>query len=148
MTKSQSDIDELKALGRKAAELRGEHKRSRAAGASVAGQPSKKAEAPVGEAPAPAQRDTAQPSAKRGSSRSMAGKKSGTLEEGDLTKPSTQEATEEASSPETDEGIGDLAAQIESIVRELEEAARERPAVALLAAFTIGIVIGQLFSRR
>jgi hypothetical protein len=33
-------------------------------------------------------------------------------------------------------------------VTEIEEATREHPALALLAAFTIGIVVGQLSSRR
>jgi len=41
-----------------------------------------------------------------------------------------------------------LAPQVENIMTELEEAATERPALALLAAFGIGIFVGQLLSRR
>ena len=57
-------------------------------------------------------------------------------------------AEEELSSEETDEAISGIAARIEEFVMELEEAASERPAVPVLAAFTLGIVIGSLFSRR
>jgi hypothetical protein len=38
--------------------------------------------------------------------------------------------------------------QLGSLLEELEEAARERPAVALLAAFSLGVIVGQLFSRK
>ena len=41
-----------------------------------------------------------------------------------------------------------LAPQVENIMTELEEAATEHPALALLAAFGIGIFVGQLLSRR
>lgn len=42
-------------------------------------------------------------------------------------------------------GLGD---QLGSLLGELEEAARERPAIALLAAFSLGVIVGQLFSRK
>ena len=38
--------------------------------------------------------------------------------------------------------------QLAGAVKQLEEAAREHPALALIAAFTTGVVIGNLFSRR
>ena len=41
-----------------------------------------------------------------------------------------------------------LSEQIESVLEELEEAASERPVLALLAAFSMGVIVGQLFSRR
>jgi ElaB/YqjD/DUF883 family membrane-anchored ribosome-binding protein len=41
-----------------------------------------------------------------------------------------------------------LAIPIENIVGELEEIVRERPALALLAAFGIGMVVGKLLERR
>lgn len=41
-----------------------------------------------------------------------------------------------------------LTEQFESMLEELEEAASERPALALLAAFSLGVIAGQLFSRR
>lgn len=57
------------------------------------------------------------------------------------------EAIEEQSSG-TDNAIHDLAAQIEHVLKDMEEAATERPALALLSAFALGIIVGQLFSRR
>jgi ElaB/YqjD/DUF883 family membrane-anchored ribosome-binding protein len=41
-----------------------------------------------------------------------------------------------------------FAVPIENIVGELEEIVRERPALALLAAFGIGMVVGKLLERR
>lgn len=42
----------------------------------------------------------------------------------------------------------DLSEQFESLLQQLEEAASERPALALLAAFSVGVIVGQLFPRR
>lgn len=44
--------------------------------------------------------------------------------------------------------IESLAAHVGDLVQELEEAASEHPALALLAAFGMGVVAGQLLSRR
>jgi hypothetical protein len=41
-----------------------------------------------------------------------------------------------------------LTEQFETMLEELEEAASERPALALLTAFSLGVIVGQLFSRR
>ncbi len=49
---------------------------------------------------------------------------------------------------EQGEFLEGLAPQVENIMTELEEAATEHPALALLAAFGIGIFVGQLLSRR
>lgn len=46
------------------------------------------------------------------------------------------------------EYIEELTGPVENIISELEEAASEHPALALLAAFGIGIFVGQLLSRR
>ena len=46
---------------------------------------------------------------------------------------------------DTDDG---LTGQVETIMSELEEAAQEHPSLALLAAFGIGVFVGQLLSRR
>lgn len=64
------------------------------------------------------------------------------------TKPATQDTAGEMPPPETEKTIQDLAGQIETIVKEVEEASSERPVLALLAAFVLGVVAGQLFSRR
>lgn len=44
--------------------------------------------------------------------------------------------------------VDDFGEQIDAFVKELETAAKERPRVALLAAFAIGVAIGQMLSRR
>ena len=44
--------------------------------------------------------------------------------------------------------IEGLTEQLQSLVQDLEEAAVERPALALLAAFGIGVIVGQLLSRK
>lgn len=44
--------------------------------------------------------------------------------------------------------VDDFGEQIDAFVKELETAAQERPRVALLAAFAIGVAIGQMLSRR
>ena len=58
--------------------------------------------------------------------------------------------TEEGGGPPVEQGeiFEDLAGQVENIMSELEEAATEHPTLALLAAFGIGIFVGQLLSRR
>ncbi len=42
----------------------------------------------------------------------------------------------------------DISDQLEIYLKEIEETARERPALTLLATFAIGIIVGHLFSRR
>ena len=48
----------------------------------------------------------------------------------------------------TEQTIGEFALQVETFMQEAEAAAIERPALALLAAFSLGIIVGQMFSRR
>jgi ElaB/YqjD/DUF883 family membrane-anchored ribosome-binding protein len=49
---------------------------------------------------------------------------------------------------DADQALHNLAARIETATAELEDVTRKRPIAALLAAVTIGIVIGQILSRR
>lgn len=49
---------------------------------------------------------------------------------------------------ELESKVEDFGEQIDAFVKELEAAAKERPRVALLAAFAIGVAIGQMLSRR
>jgi ElaB/YqjD/DUF883 family membrane-anchored ribosome-binding protein len=58
------------------------------------------------------------------------------------------DSASEAQSQEVEKTNQDFAEQIEIVVKELEEAANDRPVLALLAAFSLGIIVGQLFSRR
>ena len=98
------------------------------------------------------QREAAELRAERKRSRSTAkpaaGPKSVTVEDLNSTERPVQDSAAEKQTSEWDKPVQDLAAQIESAAKEIEEAARDRPALALLAAFTIGIVVGHLLSRR
>jgi ElaB/YqjD/DUF883 family membrane-anchored ribosome-binding protein len=62
----------------------------------------------------------------------------------------TEQRMEEVErTPENDkDDARSLAVSIENIVGELEEIVRDRPALALLAAFGIGMVVGTLLERR
>ena len=44
--------------------------------------------------------------------------------------------------------LEDLNIDFNAILKDMEDAARERPVLALVAAFSLGIVVGQLFSRK
>lgn len=56
------------------------------------------------------------------------------------------DAEEEA--PTWEKTLADLAFDLEGALAEIEAATRAHPALALLAAFALGTVAGQLFSRR
>lgn len=63
-----------------------------------------------------------------------------------LTDPVAEDGKDEVGSGETDEH--DIVEQLEKYLKEIEEAARERPALVLLATFAVGVVVGQIFSRK
>lgn len=42
----------------------------------------------------------------------------------------------------------DIVGQLEKYLKEIEDAARERPALALLTTFVAGVIVGQIFSRK
>ena len=71
-----------------------------------------------------------------------------TKEEQKETEPGMQDSVDEDQTVDSKKTDHDLAVQIESVLKNMEEAATERPALALLAAFTLGIIVGQLLSRR
>jgi hypothetical protein len=50
--------------------------------------------------------------------------------------------------PDFGKSLHDLTTHVEGFVLEIEDLARERPALAILGAFTLGIIIGKLFSRK
>jgi len=85
--------------------------------------------------------------------------------EGEIFSDSSQDANSNpdldvagVSSPESGEEPGDqpdedthpegLISEVGALMTELEEAAAEHPGLALLAAFGIGMVVGQLLSRK
>ena len=80
--------------------------------------------------------------------RPAAAKKSETTQESEAAKPQEQEAAVEEQALETEKAVQDIADQWESVVNKIEDAARKRPVLALLAAFTTGVVVGHILSRR
>ena len=54
----------------------------------------------------------------------------------------------EGAADEVDTDSAELTTQIDQFIREVEELATQKPALALLAALGIGILIGQALSRR
>ena len=51
-------------------------------------------------------------------------------------------------SSETGKSLHDLATYVEGFVPEIEDIVKERPALAILGAFALGIIVGHLFSRK
>lgn len=47
-----------------------------------------------------------------------------------------------------DNGAPDLVQQLEMYMNDIEETALERPTLALLTTFTLGVIVGYLFTRR
>jgi len=127
--KPQSDIDELKNMQREAAEQRDKRKKHRAKASIAEGQQS-----PAGQDqkrnPKPAENDQANEA------------KTENLKAGE------DDQIYEAQAQETENDIQDIADQIEIAVKNMDELASERPVLTLLAAFTLGIVVGQMFSRK
>jgi len=54
--------------------------------------------------------------------------------------------TREADQP--DNGAPDLVQQLELYLNDIEETALERPTLALLTTFALGVIVGHLFTRR
>jgi hypothetical protein len=63
----------------------------------------------------------------------------GTEEDGDQSPPPASES---------EELVDKLAGQVETIFSEIGEASRERPVLALVSAFAVGVLIGHIFSKR
>jgi hypothetical protein len=70
---------------------------------------------------------------------------SGDREEPDLPAATADIAADESRPRET---IQELSAQLEGAVHEIESAATDHPLLVSLVAFTLGVVVGQVFSRR
>ncbi|HBH29840.1 MAG: hypothetical protein N839_0012650 [Desulfofustis sp. PB-SRB1] len=66
----------------------------------------------------------------------------------DSSKETVEQEDRQFKQDETEQTIGEFALQVEAFMKEAEAAAIERPALALLAAFSLGIIVGQMFSRR
>ena len=59
-----------------------------------------------------------------------------------------QELGNARESDQPEDGASDLVQQLEIYMNEIEEAALERPALALLTTFALGVIVGHLFTRR
>ena len=66
----------------------------------------------------------------------------------DLEAESAFDADEESGMSDLEKTMKELSDNIEKAVQEIEDAAREQPALTALVAFTLGLAVGQLFSRR
>jgi hypothetical protein len=63
----------------------------------------------------------------------------GTEEDGDQSPPPASES---------EELVDKLTGQVETIFGEIGDASRERPVLALVSAFAVGVLIGHIFSKR
>jgi len=131
MTGSNSDVEELKDLQREVAELRAEREKSRAT--------AKRASS--------AKKTGAQkPGAKQNESVKKKPAAQASAEEEQAAEPMNEQTDEPTLDAE--KKVQEIADQFESVVSQLEEAARERPALAMLAAFTTGVVVGYILTRK
>jgi len=62
-------------------------------------------------------------------------------------KPGLDTATAEKNS-EFGKSLHELTTYVEGFALEIEDVAKERPALAILGAFALGIIVGHLFSRK
>ena len=69
-------------------------------------------------------------------------------DQNDTEKQAEQGPVDEAQVPESETNVQHYADQLAGALKQLEDTAREHPALVLLAAFTTGVVLGNLFSRR
>lgn len=153
MTNSETDLDELEILQREAAELRSERQQTDSTAAPAEGQGSAAApteasgkEEGTAKPAQPAKRTTRRRTRSTGSAASR--KNTGAADsQTEAEPPAATESLEEAT-PESATTLEDLNVDFNGILKDMENAARERPVLALLAAFSLGIVVGQMFSRR
>ena len=152
MTNSETGLDELEALQREAAELRSERQQTDSTAAPAEGQGSAASvevaskEEGTAKPAQPAKRTTRRRTRSTGSAASR--KNTGAADsQTEAEPPAATESLEEAT-PESATTLEDLNVDFNGILKDMEDAARERPVLALLAAFSLGIVVGQMFSRR
>lgn len=62
--------------------------------------------------------------------------------------PATDSESLEEAIAKSAKKLEDLNIDFNTILKDMEDAARERPMLTLVAAFSLGIVVGQLFSRK
>ena len=152
MTNAETDLDELKALQREAAELRSERQQTDSPAAPAEGQGSAASveatskEEGIAQPAQSAKRTTRRRARSTGSAASR--KKTSAAGSQKGAEPAAASAPLEDAIPEPATTLDDLNVDFNGILKDMEDAARERPVLALLAAFSLGIVVGQMFSRR
>ena len=152
MTNSETGLDELEALQREAAELRSERQQTDSTAAPAEGQGSAASveaaskEEGISKPAQPAKRTTRRRTRSTGSAASR--NKTSAADSQTEAEPPAAAALLEEAKPESATALEDLNVDFNGILKDMEDAARERPVLALLAAFSLGIVVGQMFSRR
>lgn len=149
MTGESSDIEELKDLQREVAELRAEREKSRATAKRASSAKKTGAEKSDTQKPGTQKQSTKQKgSVKKKSAAQASADEEQAAEQ--MNEQATEQATEQADEQTLDaeKKVQEIADQFESVVNQLEEAARERPALAMLAAFTTGVVVGYILTRK
>ncbi len=152
MTNAETDLDELEALQREAAELRSERQQTDSTAApaesqgSAASAEATSKEEGIAKPAQPAKRTTRRRARSTGSAASR--KKTSAAENQTEAEPPAATTPLEEATPESAATLEDLNVDFNGILKDMEDAARERPVLALLAAFSLGIVVGQMFSRK
>ena len=152
MTNSETDLDELKALQREAAELRRERQQTDSTAAPAEGQGSAASVEATGKEegiakPAKPLKPTTR-KRKRSTGSAASSKKTSAADNQTEAEPPAATAPLEEATPESATTLEDLNIDFNAILKDMEDAARERPVLALLAAFSLGIVVSQMFSRK
>jgi hypothetical protein len=152
MTNTETDLDELEALQREAEKLRSERQQTDLTAAPAEGQGSAASpgaatkEEGIAKPARPAKRTTRRRARSTGSAASR--NKASAADSQTEAEPPAATAPLEEATPESATTLEDFNVDFNGILKDMEDAARERPVLALLAAFSLGIVVGQMFSRR
>ena len=151
MTNSETDLDELKALQREAALLRSERQRTDSTvtpsdpeGSAASAEATVKEE----EIARPAQASKRAKRRHKGSTGTASSKQTSTADSQTEAGPAADVEPLEEAIAESAKTLEDLNLDFNAILKDVEDAARERPVLTLLAAFSLGIVVGQMLSRK
>jgi len=140
MTGSNSDIEDLKDLQREGAELRAEREKAPTTAKRTSSVKKSSAQKSGAQQPGTKQKEsvTKKPAAQA------------SADEQQAAEPMNEQAAEQAEEQtlEPEKKVQEIADQFEGVAKQLEEAVRERPALAMLAAFTTGVVVGYILTRK
>ncbi len=80
--------------------------------------------------------------------RSASDKEPETERDQEVAEPATQISADEELTTDPDTTANNLVVEIEGVLKNMEEIASDHPAMTLLVAFTLGIFVGHIFSRK